>query len=68
MRYNDEIKEDEIGTPLPGSSGKFEIVKLFQKEVISLDEFTDSIVEASKRINYLNNRAWAAVYMVRKKY
>lgn len=67
MRLNDEIRKDEIGTPLPHSSGKYEIVKLFEKEVISLNEFTDSIYEATKRINYLNNRAWTAVYMVRKK-
>ncbi len=48
------------------STGRFQLVKLFEGQILSTMEFTDNVVEASGRAEYLNNRAWKATYMVRK--
>lgn len=60
------VKENERSTPL-GETGKFQIIKIYNKEFIETNEFTDNVHEGTKRLNYLNNRAWAVVYMLRKK-
>ncbi len=56
---------NEVESPL-GEKGIYQIVKLYENEFLPMFEFTSDIQQASDRINYLNSRAWKAVYMVRK--
>lgn len=70
MQLREKVAENEIDTPLRGlpNASKFEIIKIWEKEFIKMNEHTDNLVEASNRVRYLNNRCWKAFYMTRKKY
>jgi hypothetical protein len=61
----EKVLDTEIDYSL-GRTGGYEIIKLLSGEFLSTEECTDDLHEASARIEYLNNRSWKAVYMVRK--
>ncbi len=67
VRGTKVLSETEISKPLKIFPAKYQIVKLYDGQTLRLKEYTDDILEASGRIEYLNNNSWKSFYMVRKR-
>ena len=48
------------------SNLNYSIVEILNSKFQDINEFSNSLVEISERINNLNSNSWNSVYMVRK--
>jgi len=67
LSFLDYGTTEETTTDVPlGSKGCFELGRLVEGVFVSTGERTDDIEEMGPRLNYLNDRAWNVVYVVKR--